>query len=68
MTIPQPAEIWYWQGEMAYREYHLIIDLVGTVKRLGKRDEEEYEFRTINLMYGEPDIIYYRQSGRWERV
>jgi hypothetical protein len=67
MTIPQPAEIWYWQGEMAYREHHLIVSLVGTIKRIGA-SEEEYEFQTVCLETGEPDIIYYRQSGRWERV
>jgi hypothetical protein len=69
MTIPQPAEIWYWQGEMAYKEHHLIVALIGTVYRIGEqRDQEEYEFQTLCLETGEPDIIYYRQSGRWERV
>ena len=65
--IPQPAEIWAWQGEMGYKDHHLIVELVGTVYRIGSQ-EDEYEFSTICLETGEPDIIYYRPSGRWERV
>jgi hypothetical protein len=67
MTIPQVAEIWYWQGEMSYREHHLIVSHLRSDKVYGQ-DVIQHDFETICLETGEPDVIYFRSTGRWERA
>jgi hypothetical protein len=66
MNIPQPAEIWVIK-QADWADHHLIVSLRGAYQYYST-EKTQYDYDTINLESGEPDVIYFRLGEGWERV
>jgi hypothetical protein len=66
MILPQPAEIWTVK-DADWVAHHLIVAFRGSYK-YPNIDIIHYDYDTLNLETGEPDVIYFRLEDGWEQV